>query len=110
MSIRINAADLHQRVGEILAKIRYTGDRFIIERRGTPIAAVVSIRDLEQLQSLGGAQAALRSRGERLAALDRAAAVRRLILTQRRGRALPSSANAIRQLREERDRHVTGLR
>ncbi len=51
---RINAAELHQRVGEILAKIRYTGDRYIIERRGGPVAAVKSIEDLERLQNLGG--------------------------------------------------------
>ncbi len=109
MTTRINAADLHQRVGEILAKIRYTGDRYIIERRGVPVAAVVSMEDLERLQSLGISSVPAQNMQERLAALDRAAAVRRLILAQRRGKLMPSSAETIRQLREEHTRRVSGL-
>jgi len=109
MLIRVNAADLHQRVGEILAKIRYAGDRFIIERRGVPVAAMVSIQDLERLETLAGVPPVQRSVEERVAALERAAAVRRMILTQRGGKLLPSSAEAIRDLREERTRAVAGL-
>ncbi|MGB8647640.1 MAG: type II toxin-antitoxin system prevent-host-death family antitoxin [Anaerolineae bacterium] len=109
MAIRINAADLHQRVGEILAKIRYTGDRYVVERRGVPVAAVVSIEDLELLQSLGAAPLPARNMSDRLAALDRASAVRRLILAQRRGKWMPDSAETVRQLREERARHVSNL-
>jgi prevent-host-death family protein len=107
---RINAAELHQRVGEILAKIRYTGSRYIIERRGIPVAAVVSIEDLERLQRLGATPPRAQSVEDQIAALERAAAVRRLILTQRHGKLMPSSAETIRRLREERTRHVAGLR
>jgi prevent-host-death family protein len=99
---RISASDLHQRVGEILAEIRYGKTRFVVERRGVPVAAVVSIEDLEQLETLEGMTSSLRSVPERLAALERAAAARRLILHQRRGKLLPSSAETIRQMREER--------
>ena len=110
MVTRIHAADLHQRVGEVLSKIRYAGERFIIERRGTPVAAVVSIEDLKRLETLSGAPPSLRGKQERIAALERAAAVRQLILAQRRGRPLPPSADTIRALREERARGVAGLR
>ena len=106
---RISAADLHQRVGEILAKIRYGKTRFVVERRGVPMAAVVSIEDLERLETLGGMPSSPQSVQERLAALERAAAVRRMILRQRRGKLLPSSAETIRQMREERTHAITGL-
>ncbi len=96
---RINAAELHQRVGEILAKIRYTGDRYIIERRGVPVAAVISIEDLERLQNLGGTSPA-RPVEDSKTRLERAAALRRLILAKRRGKLMPDSAETIRRLRE----------
>lgn len=105
----INASELHQRVGEIIAKIRYSGERFVIERRGVPVAAVVSMQDLDSLQAANAARRAPRTAEERMAALGRAAAVRRLILAQRKGKPLPSSAEMIRQLREERTRDLTGL-
>ncbi len=38
MTTRIKAAELHQRVGDVLAQIRYTSERVIIERRGKPVA------------------------------------------------------------------------
>ena len=106
---RINAAELHQRVGEILAKIRYTGDRYIIERRGVPVAAVISIEDLERLQNLGGTSSTKQVEDSKTR-LERAAALRRLILAQRRGKLMPDSADTIRQLREERGHNVAGLR
>jgi prevent-host-death family protein len=110
MVTRIHAADLHQRVGEILARIRFAGERFIIERRGKPVAAVVSVEDLKRLETLGGTPSFPRGKQERIAALERAATVRQLILTQRRGLLLPPAADIIRDLREERARGVTGLR
>jgi prevent-host-death family protein len=109
MAMRINAADLHQKVGEVLAKIRYSGARYIVERRGVPVAAVVSIKDLTRLESWSASAPATPSVEERLAALERAAAVRRLILKQRRGKWVPDSAKLVRQLRGERGHHVADL-
>jgi prevent-host-death family protein len=106
MTIRINASELHQRVGDILAQIRYTGERVIIERRGKPVAAVISIEELEQL----GPPKRRRSRAERRATLARAAALRNLISIERKGKPLPNSVEVIRQIREERTRHVAGGR
>jgi len=103
------AADLHQRVGDILAQIRYRGARFIIERRGTPVAAVVSMQDLAQLQQVSTSVAQSPSKAQRRAALERSAALRRLILARRQGKRL-NSAQLIREMREERARHVAGLR
>lgn len=113
MTIRINASELHQRVGDILARIRYTGERVIIERRGKPVAAVVSIEDLERLQanSLDTSSNRIyrkRTLEEVTASLERAASLQRLMLARRKGKRLPNSANAIRQIREERTRRVAG--
>jgi hypothetical protein len=38
MEIRITATDLARRVGEVLGKIRFRRDTFVIERNGQPIA------------------------------------------------------------------------
>lgn len=43
LELRTNAADLTNRV-------EYKDERFVVVRRGKPIAALVSIRDLKTLQ------------------------------------------------------------
>lgn len=108
MTQRINAADLHQRIGEIIGLVRVTGERFLIERRGKPVAAVISVKDLERLQNMAGRPRRQRSRAEQITALNRAAAVRQLIAAERNGKKLPDSAQIIREMREERARHVAG--
>ena len=113
MTTRIKAAELHQRVGDVLAQIRYTGERVIIERRGKPVAAIISMEDLERLQASSNQASPTgeyrkRTRQEQLATLERASAVRRLIAAERKGEPLPDSAKIIRQMREERARRVAG--
>lgn len=108
MAIRISASELHLHAGDILAQIRLTGERVIIERRGQPIAALVPMQDLEQLQQVQDIPYRKRSREEQLASLASAAAVQGVMLAQRKGKRLPSSAKAIRQMREERTRRVAG--
>jgi antitoxin (DNA-binding transcriptional repressor) of toxin-antitoxin stability system len=104
---KISAAVLHLRVGEILAKIRYTGERFIVERRGVPVAAIVSVDDLTKL----GAEQTERqfTKAQCLAALAQADAVRRAILEERHGVPLPDSTTFLNELREERDHELAHL-
>jgi len=40
MEHRITATDLARRLGEVLGKIRYRGDAFLIERNGKPVARI----------------------------------------------------------------------
>ncbi len=113
MTTRIKAAELHQRVGDVLAQIRYTGERVIIERRGKPVAAIIPMEDLERLQASSvqsNASGAYRPRTveEVKASLARSAALHQLMLAERKGNRLPDSAKAIRQMREERARRVAG--
>ncbi len=43
MEHRISATELARKVGEILAKVRYRGDSFLVERNGDPVARLVPI-------------------------------------------------------------------
>ena len=40
MEPRISATDLARRLGDILGRIRYRGESFVIERNGAPVARV----------------------------------------------------------------------
>lgn len=48
----INAMELRQSIGDILNRVQYTGERFIVTRKGDPIAAIVSPETLEWLEQL----------------------------------------------------------
>lgn len=48
----MTALDARVHFGEILDRVRYTAQRFVVERKGTPVAAIVSIEDLHRLEAL----------------------------------------------------------
>lgn len=54
MSQAIGVAEAKHRFSELMSKTLYKGERFIIERQGKPVAAMVSVEDLKQLEA--GAQ------------------------------------------------------
>jgi len=41
MDHRISATDLARRLGDILGRIRYRGDRFVVEKHGVAVAHLV---------------------------------------------------------------------
>lgn len=45
----VGVAEAKKRFSEIMSRVAYNGDRFIIERHGKPMAALVSPEDLERL-------------------------------------------------------------
>ena len=47
---KINAMKARQNFGTMLEEVYYKGDQFIIERAGRPMAAVVPLSQLEELQ------------------------------------------------------------
>lgn len=47
---KINAMGVRQGLGEILNEVYYRGDTFIVERDGKPLAAIVPLSLLEELQ------------------------------------------------------------
>ncbi len=54
----ISAVDFHRKAGDLLARIRYRGERFIIQRRGQPVAALLGIEEYQRLETLAARQQA----------------------------------------------------
>jgi len=50
MTEKVSTADVRQRIGDMLNRVALRRDEFIIERKGKPMAALVSIERLEQLR------------------------------------------------------------
>lgn len=50
MTKRISAAQAKAHLSELMAQVAYGGEHYVIERRGKPLAALVSVDDLERLE------------------------------------------------------------
>jgi prevent-host-death family protein len=50
---RISAAQAKAHFSALVAQVAYGGEHYVIERRGKPLAALVSVHDLERLEQLG---------------------------------------------------------
>jgi len=75
MDHRISATELARQLGDVLGRIRYRGDRFVIEKHGVPLARLVPV-GTSGTATLGDALAAWRSVGE--SDLDLADALERI--------------------------------
>lgn len=52
MITRVGATALRNRIGDLLARVIYRGERVIIERRDKPVAALIPLEDLRVLEKL----------------------------------------------------------
>ena len=52
MFATISAMQLRTSIGDVLNRIEYKGDRVVIERKGTPVAAMIRVEDLRRLEAL----------------------------------------------------------
>ena len=102
----IPATLLRQRAGDLLARVRYARERFVTERYGEAVAALVSVDDLHRLEAADRLSAAQRT--QRQEALSQDQAVREAILAHRSGAPLPESTDEVRRLREERADALAG--
>ncbi len=50
MTKRISAALAKAHLSDLVAQVAYGGEHYVIERRGKPLAALVSVDDLERLE------------------------------------------------------------
>lgn len=50
MAERVKPTVVRQRLGDLLTRVADRQDQFVIERRGKPLAALVSFEQFEQLQ------------------------------------------------------------
>ncbi len=105
----VNVVEARKSFSELVARVAFGGARVIVERRGRPMAALISIDDLRRLEAYERQAGLARERG--LAALGQARRAREAILAERQGEYLPDTGGLIGELREERDEELgAGLR
>ncbi len=46
----LSVAEAKRRLSELMSRVAYRGERFLIRRRGRPMAALVSAEDLDRLE------------------------------------------------------------
>jgi prevent-host-death family protein len=51
-AVTISAMDLRGSIGDVLNRVQYTNERFVIERKGAPVAVMVRVDELERLERL----------------------------------------------------------
>lgn len=51
---RIGASEAKAHFSELLARAGFSGERFLVERRGKPLAALVGVEDLKRLEAGSG--------------------------------------------------------
>jgi prevent-host-death family protein len=54
MTRRLPVAQAKAKLSELMARVAHGGERIVIERHGKPLAALVSIEDLEKLEPADG--------------------------------------------------------
>jgi len=50
VSKKLSVADAKKQLSELMSRVAYNQERFLIERRGKPMAALVSTEDLAKLE------------------------------------------------------------
>ena len=54
MAERIRVTEAKAQLSALMARVGYAGERFVIERRGRPLAALVGVEDLARLEGEKG--------------------------------------------------------
>ena len=96
----ISVVEARKRFSDLMGRVAYGEQRIVVERRGKPMMAWVSIEDLQRLKESEKEAGSVRVR--RRAALALAAASRQRIRAERGGVPLPDSVDVLARLREER--------
>ena len=66
--MEVGVHEIRANLAEIINRVAYGGERIVLQRRSKPVAAVVSLEDLELLNALedrADVKAALRARKEK---------------------------------------------
>jgi prevent-host-death family protein len=98
---RISITNAKQSLGEVIKRVAYGNESFILEFRGKPRAALISYEDFQRLQGMEI------SRNEE-AVLNELRGLRERIAV--RVGTLPGSAEVLREIREERMDELTDMR
>ncbi len=54
MAEKVRVTEAKAQLSALMARVGYGGERFVIERRGRPLAALVSVEDLARLEGERG--------------------------------------------------------
>jgi prevent-host-death family protein len=106
--IEVNVVQARKEFAELMARVAYGEERIIVERRGKPMMAWISIEDLARLEALQ--HAASGRVAQRRIALEQAIAARRAVQQERQDELLPDSAEQLKELREARMGEFDALR
>jgi len=93
--MRIGIAQAKARLSELVNRVAFGGESVILESRGKPKAALVSVEDLTRVQDALSRRLA---KSQRLLALVRADQMRQVL----QSRSLTSSVEELQRLRRER--------
>jgi len=94
-AMRIGIAQAKARLSELVNRVAFGGESVILESRGKPKAALVSVEDLTRVQDALSRRLA---KSQRLLALVRADQMRQVL----QSRSLTSSVEELQRLRRER--------
>jgi prevent-host-death family protein len=86
----------------LMETVAYTKQRVLIEKGGKPVAALVSVADLQSLESTDSKETAEARRKAAQDWLARANEIRAMLEKDMEDRGLPSAADLLREAREER--------
>lgn len=108
--IQVSMTDLRKRLGHLVNRAAYGGERIMLVSRGEPIAAIIGVGDLQRLRQLSAGLATQREQYTQ--ALVSADLLRERIRRWQEAQGIePEDAvETLRQLREGRDDELTGLR
>lgn len=95
----MNVVQARRNFSEVMARVAYQRQRVVIERKGRPMVALISIEDLRRLEAFE--RNADDARARRMEALAAAAATRAALRAERGGAPLPDSGETLAQLREQ---------
>ena len=109
MDTVIGIAEVKRNISTIVNRVAFGRERIVLTSRGNPKAALVSIEDLQKLESLEKTTSPP-SHAQQKAVLAMAQAVREMTLVRRGGVPFSDVADDLRSLREERDLELAGLR
>jgi prevent-host-death family protein len=97
----VTATEARVRFGELMRRVAGGGGAVVVEKDGEPQVVVLSLEEYAQLQEAQGKRAHWRDQVEH---------ARRLIAEDLGERRLPAAEDIVRELREERDAQLMGLR
>jgi len=104
----VSIAEIKNKASVLINRVAFGRERVIVTSRGKPKAALVSMEDLQKLESQESTTV-VASPEQRRAALALAQAVRQMSLLRRDGVPFSNVAEDLNQLREERDLELSSM-